>query len=1275
MESEGRNGFKRNSAWPETYNRPVERPVERRPSKKSSSKDRHGVVLPDNFRDATIRTVTPDSLSDTANNSPVSDAEHISPSTTASPRATVRAKPRDPRRDYHQYYSAVDDDDISPEPRNLRVRSRTTTLDDQRSEISPNLLSRRTRLGSLNTSSPPNPKASEDSIGSIGFPSIIQSPTQRQKLIKAPPGGAKLLTGTSRDEALYGSPLLNTDATKILQLMKTTCGRMHGILSFRTSGSASWTSGYCAINVSTGSLIYQAKGEPALAKTLIPDLRGCHVRTLYDTELQCAYLSVSTHSSTLGVHLRPHVSETFDSWLAALLCWQPIRPKGVQNKMTKPQSVAIGERRFADRRRNSESTIQKDAAIIKVGKMLLWDRQTANSASPSQGPKRVSTFKQQRALSSSWRKVSCSLQENGHMKIFTESDVALVHFIQLSQLSRCAVQQLDCSVLQDEFCIAIYPQYAAHAGTELMTRPIYLSLESRILFEVWFVLLRAFTIPELYGPEQLPINEEGARGHVLSTQPASTTDMFRIERLISVRVIEGKMTGSPKAEGDKAKKPKPQGAGSKSPAVGDYYAEVVLDGEVRAQTVMKTDTSTPFWREDFSFPDLPPVLSSAFVVIKSLNPTQKDWTLITHGPYSLNQGDINPMTIEGDVEIASHDATYGRVDLRLDDLDAGVEVEKWWPIIDDREQQVGEMLMKVQLEETVVLMSQDYEATSELLHAFSNGLTIQIAQLIPTELRQLSETLLDIYQVSGQAGEWIMTLVEDEIDGIHRETPTSRLRYTSRIHSNDSYESGQEREVLVRDLGRSATVEANLLFRGNSILTKSLDLHMRRLGKEYLEETIGAKLRDIDESDPDCEIDPIRAQRPEDIERNWRNLAILTSNVWKSISNSASRCPSELRHIFRHIRACAEDRYGDFLRSVGYSSVSGFLFLRFFCPAILNPKLFGLLKEHPRPRAQRTLTLIAKALQGLANMTTFGNKEPWMEPMNKFLISHRVEFKEFVDSICSIPSERPTQNVNPSYATPIQILGRLPLTSREGFPSLPFLIDQSRSFAVLVTLWLNGAPRNLTEIPEMDHNVLAFHDLCLKLQQRTKDCLNQAEQAEKPNGNLELKWEELVEQMEKSATFYEESSSKANTPSIETTMSGAAAAVAGSNRNSIGYFPRPPFPRRSTEGSVGEEFDDGVASNATSPGWDTGKISFTQPKYSDPRGSADVSVNSSTYSLDFSETSKGRQASVSRDPSSKMRIFDFVGSTRRKVKEKVKEKDKEKEKESPLLQVGPRNEF
>ena len=181
---------------------------------------------------------------------------------------------------------------------------------------------------------------------------------------------------------------------------------------------------------------------------------------------------------------------------------------------------------------------------------------------------------------------------------------------------------------------------------------------------------------------------------------------------------------------------------------------------------------------------------------------------------------------------------------------------------------------------------------------------------------------------------------------------------------------------------------------------------------------------------------------------------------------------------------------------------------------------------HPRPKAHRTLTLIAKSLQGLANMTTFGSKESWMEPMNKFLMASRSEFKEFVDQICSISTERPTQALSPSYATPIQILGRLPATSREGFPSLPYLIDSPIKSSVLISLWIAHHPAHVAEAEEHNNNLRSFHNLCFQLQQRTRECLNQAEQAERPSGGLEPKWERLLEERLKTATIFNETTSK-----------------------------------------------------------------------------------------------------------------------------------------------------
>jgi len=195
--------------------------------------------------------------------------------------------------------------------------------------------------------------------------------------------------------------------------------------------------------------------------------------------------------------------------------------------------------------------------------------------------------------------------------------------------------------------------------------------------------------------------------------------------------------------------------------------------------------------------------------------------------------------------------------------------------------------------------------------------------------------------------------------------------------------------------------------------------------------------------------------------------------------------------------------------------------------------------DHPRLRAQRTLTLITKALQTLANMTTFGSKEPWMEPMNAFLTSHRQEFKKFVDDICSISADHRTSTIPPSYATPITILSRLPGTSREGFPSLPYLLDQARECASLVDVWLD-ARKEINPNTPMSEEIKRFDELCEESRQKSKECLTRAEQAERPSGTLEPKWEELVVQMERKARFREANgNSSPNTPTVEGSIHGS----------------------------------------------------------------------------------------------------------------------------------------
>jgi len=1001
-------------------------------------------------------------------------------------------------------------------------------------------------------------------------------------------------------------------AKRIVYLMKTLRGAMSGSIVFRRDESSPWSQIYCYVKEDTGSLLYESRGANGAHRVLVPDLRGCSV--VQSVEDETRYLDVSLPNSDRGLHVK-HMTNDLDSWHATFLWWHSppnTRPSRPSFNSTPRQSsisrsiVSIGPEpppRTSSARRDRASSSKSDhsksdrrksvinplkdapvreAPVIKIGKMIYWDTNIGYSSNSSSAPagqptaSRPQAYRMQSYGSRRWRRISGQLRENGELKLHSDVDNSLISVVQLSQLSRCAIQRLDPSVLDNDFCIAVYPQYTSNLNNNQpgFLRPIFLSLENRVLYEVWFVLLRAFTIPQLYGPpSQLQASEMGSAG-LDNLHAATTNDMFRVERSLSIRIVEAKMyppmggaTLDSGFSGGHGRGAQPNAR----PEQHGYYAEILLDNETRGKTTVKYEGLSPLWGESFEFVDLPPVLNSASVVIKrrppdSAHAREQHESKLVHEAYGFTKDQ------HGGFTGLTFDMTCGKVEIYMQELEEEKEVEKWWPVVLSH-QRVGEVLIKARAEEGVILMAHDYRPLGELLHRFSNTLTLQIAQLIPNDLKRLSDCLLNVFQVSGKAGDWLMALVEEEIDGIHKETPMSRLRYSRRVGSNDSNDSlgtggpNSDRELIVRDLNKNATLEANLLFRGNTLLTKSLDTHMRRVGKEYLEESLGAKIREINEKDPNCEVDPNRVESLTDLERNWRRLTTFTQEVWKAIVAAKSNCPIELRHIFRHIRACAEDRYGDFLRSVSFSSVSGFLFLRFFCPAVLNPKLFGLLKgdsslrpvslgistdiaaDDIKPRARRTFTLIAKSLQTLANMASFGTKEHWMEPMNNFLTQHRESFKTFIDDICYVPaplsSSTPSNSsatsptyqpgfvsaeAHLSYTTPMTIMQRLPPTSREGFPSLPYLIDQARSYADLVQLWLeitspgphadggSSAQKRLSDtmhiIRATDGDLLAFHEICSSLNMRTQECLNRAERAERPSSALDFRWEELIDQLQ-----------------------------------------------------------------------------------------------------------------------------------------------------------------
>ncbi|KAL8363194.1 hypothetical protein RB601_009119 [Gaeumannomyces tritici] len=994
-----------------------------------------------------------------------------------------------------------------PPPRQSSLRPRTRTLD------APSVFrqtqpahTERHRVASVSSGTALTTVSSESLAGSlttctaaesIGIPSIVspvraQAPAVESAMALAgrdrKPSGRRLIKRTnSRPTSPLVSPppymdslplpIPTANANHVLQLMRNLCGRMRGEIEYSDDPEGGWCLGMGYIEEERGSLMFDTGDNYHVP--IVPDLRGCRVLPveLPGSEVPCLEIA---HLHPGGeIYVRPVAGDEFDLWLAALLSWQQMRPGPVKPGSSRGNSTPTPDR--SEPRRRGSSNRTKESTIIKVGKVKLWDKGLATS--PRAIAKRPST-RDLRSIQTSWRRVSCILQDNGEFRLMTENDVTVLAVIELAQLSRCAIQQLDKSVLDDEFCLGILPIYAPTSTQLSIFRPLYIALDSKVLFEVWYVLLRAFTMPDMYALDR----PHGL--HLLEVTDFESdykgSEIFRIEKTITLRVTEAKL----KPRDEHTNNHRLHGKNEPDPLVGNYLAEVILDGEVRARTTTQTDTKNPFWREHCVFSHLPATLPYLSVVLKRQEASAESLSHQLQASLGLpRSGNL--------VEVVC-----GSVDIPLAHLDQGKDHEQWLQIYDSKQQSIGSMLAKVHHEELAVLRGREYQPLSDLLHRFSTQLTVQISDALPGNLRRVAEILVNIFQVSGSASEWLMALVEDEIDGIGNQATIKKMRYNRRLKSVESVESASDREQLVRDMSKSLAGEANLLFRGNSLLTQSLEFHMRRLGGEYIEEVLGEKVHEINDLNPNCEVDPSKVQAGEDVQMHWNQLVHITGEIWECIASSAHKMPQELRQILKYVRAVAEDRYGDFLRTVAYTSVSGFLFLRFICPAILNPKLFGILRDHPRPRAQRTLTLIAKGLQALANLSTIGKKETWMEPMNRFLNSHRQSVKDFIDTICAVPAERPGVFVPPaSYSTPITIVGRLPPVAREGLPSLPHLIDLPRNYAALVRLWTDshratagpGGGGSGSGNPALEGDLLLFHETCVALSKRAAECAARVE--------------------------------------------------------------------------------------------------------------------------------------------------------------------------------------
>lgn len=66
---------------------------------------------------------------------------------------------------------------------------------------------------------------------------------------------------------------------------------------------------------------------------------------------------------------------------------------------------------------------------------------------------------------------------------------------------------------------------------------------------------------------------------------------------------------------------------------------------------------------------------------------------------------------------------------------------------------------------------------------------------------------------------------------------------------------------------------------------------------------------------------------------------------------------------------------------------------------MLQGILFLLMLEPPSNNSDRSLKLVTKTIQNVANLVEFKAKEPYMVALNTFINKHMEKMKKFIDSI------------------------------------------------------------------------------------------------------------------------------------------------------------------------------------------------------------------------------------------------------------------------------------
>jgi len=808
------------------------------------------------------------------------------------------------------------------------------------------------------------------------------------------------------------------------------------------------------------------------------------------------------------LYIKIPIKTNFVNLMPCLLVWQTLKPQTLakkwycENKVTPTNGSDVHEVLVC--RFKIYGPIPSKSKNIKVvpGTKAPVYQPKGDSDSQIDGINGSNlNFSQGDNVNEGWFYTMGVLKSNGILNFITELDGTLLYSIDMKQILSSEIRQVHHSIfdnsnvlfignikeLRSNNCIKAisYPSDTTSflfkdGKTVTSNQRILIEFPLHIDLEDWFVGLNYFSMREYIGsyspklsPLTQPSNDENSNIDTSSTtqNPPPLSDYskenLRVSKKVFIDIIEAKLDEFPRTSNS-----------------GKIYAEVIMWGLPWSRTALVSYSENPFWKEEF-VTDLPILTQMIHILIKksSFNestylPNDKLIGTVYLTPDILTKQMNTSSTMMMGSALGNSINVNG---LQLTDSGTANNDIVRLAIYDSSNLPIGKLLLNVKLKEHHILPPKAYKPLENmLLNAPMKDLIKFCNENVQTsEFENVSLIMLDIFQSLGIEDRWFKSLMEVELVSVDKMT---RKNYASNRRSRDH-------GVQINNNSSSSNNVFNTLFRGLSIFSKSLEMYNLRIGQEYLEKVFGEFMSKISYEKKDCETDPryirlqLKAERKgktvddsdlesdddsdnydSDVEKdeelikervnsNFNNLYSYSEEVWNKIYITSNDLPQQIKYQLKNFRTKVELSCDPDDKVTALNCLSSFIFLRFFCPAILNPKLFYLTKDHQTGKTQRTLTLIAKILLNLANRQEFSaHKEPHLVKMNAFLESHKNDLLEYFDKITGRKNDFNEKILDLSHEVKRFDLGISGDTSSLELPTTPYLIDKYLRLTELIYL-------------------------------------------------------------------------------------------------------------------------------------------------------------------------------------------------------------------------------